>query len=122
MLQIQREDMKELLFSVTRKDLDITFFSGSGAGGQYRNKHQNCARIKHRDSGVIVTGQNERSKEQNLRNAFVRLTEHPKFKTWLKIKTAEAMVDKEALKREIEKLVEESMKEDNIKIEYYSPE
>ena len=114
--------MKELLFSVTRKDLDITFFSGSGAGGQYRNKHQNCVRIKHRDSSVIVTGQDERSKEQNLRNAFMRLTEHPKFKTWLKIKTAEAMVDKEAVKREIEKLVEESMREDNIKVEYYSPQ
>ena len=33
---------KELLFSVTKKDFSITWFSGTGAGGQYRNKHQNC--------------------------------------------------------------------------------
>jgi protein subunit release factor B len=109
---------KELLFSVTRKDLEITYFSGSGAGGQYRNKHQNCCRIRHPESGVIVTGQNERSKEQNLRTAFTRLANHPKFKTWLRIKTAEMLVDKEQEKREIEKLVEIAMKEENLKIEY----
>ena len=27
--------MKELLFSVTKKDFDITYFSGKGAGGQH---------------------------------------------------------------------------------------
>jgi protein subunit release factor A len=72
--------MKQLLFSVTKKDLEITWFSGSGAGGQHRNKHRNCCRIKHPESNVIVTGQEERSKEQNLRNAFKRLTKHPDLK------------------------------------------
>lgn len=54
---------KDLLFSVTRKDLDIDcFFSGSGAGGQNRKRNQNCCRIKHIDSGVIVTGQSPKSR------------------------------------------------------------
>jgi len=109
---------KELLFSVTKKDLEITYFSGSGAGGQYRNKHQNCVRIKHKDSGVIVTGQEERSREQNLRNAFNRLTKHPKFEAWLKIKIGEASLDKEVEKRELDTLVNEAMKEENLKVEY----
>lgn len=30
---------KELLSSVTKKDFDITWFSGTGNDGQYRNKH-----------------------------------------------------------------------------------
>jgi protein subunit release factor A len=80
---------KELLFSVTKKDLDITWFSGTGKGGQHRNKHQNCCRIKHRDSGVIVTGQESRERKVNLRKAFIRLTEHPKFRIWLNNKVLE---------------------------------
>ena len=113
---------RELLFSVTKKDLEISYFSGTGAGGQHRNKHQNCVRIKHPESGVIVTGQEERSKDQNLKNAFKRLCEHPKFKSWMKIKTAEMLLDKEELRREIEEKVEEAMKEENLRIEYYDPE
>jgi len=33
--------MRELAFSVTKKDLEITYFSGTGKGGQHRNKHKN---------------------------------------------------------------------------------
>jgi protein subunit release factor A len=43
---------KELLFSVTKKDFNVDYFSGKGAGGQYRNKHQNCVRLKHIESGA----------------------------------------------------------------------
>jgi protein subunit release factor B len=114
--------MKELLFSVTKKDLEISYFSGTGPGGQHRNKSQNCVRIRHPESGAIATGQDERSKEQNLRNAFTRLANHPKFRTWLKIKTSELSLDKEAIRRAIERKVEEAMKEENLKIEYYEPE
>lgn len=110
---------RKLLFSVTKKDLDITWFSGKGAGGQHRNKHQNCCRIKHQESGVLVTGQEERSRKQNLQNAFKRLIEHKKFKLWLQLKTSRMMVDKAKLEEEINRAVEEAMKPENLKIEYF---
>lgn len=74
--------MRELLFSITKKDFDVNWFSGKGAGGQHRNKHQNCVRLKHRDSGVIVTGQNSRSRKENIKAALQNLVNHPKFKIW----------------------------------------
>lgn len=114
--------MKELLFSVTKKDFDITWFSGTGNGGQNRNNRHKCCRIQHKESGAIGTGQEERSREQNQKNAFNRLVESKKFQTWLKIKTAEASMDKEKIREEINRIVDESMKEYNLKVEYYTPE
>lgn len=65
---------RELLFHAERKDFRIDFFSGTGAGGQYRNKHQNCVRMLHISTGIITTGQEQRSREQNLRDAFGKMT------------------------------------------------
>jgi protein subunit release factor A len=113
---------KELLFSVTKKDFNISYFSGTGAGGQHRNKHQNCVRISHPDSGASAVGQDERSKEQNLKNAFTRLVNGDKFQKWLKIRIAESLVDKEKEKQEIMDKVNKMMDEKYMKIEYYMPE
>ena len=106
---------KELLFSVTKKDLDITYFSGTGAGGQHRNRHMNCVRIKHPDSNVIVTGQSSRDKNTNLRSAFNNLVNHPDFKKWHKIKTAEMM----GRLTDIEKEVDKALSPENLKIEHF---
>ena len=106
--------MKELLFSITKKDFTLTWFSGTGAGGQHRNKHQNCCRIKHNESGVIGTGQSNRTRVANQREAFNSLTKKPKFKIWLNRKIFEIDLDTEA----IETKVDEAMQEKNIKIEY----
>jgi len=110
--------MKKLLFSITKKDFDITYFSGKGAGGQHRNKHQNYCRIKHRDSGVLVTGQEERSQKTNLKNAFKRLVNHPDFKSWLKIKSSRVAYGEYKLKKELDEIVENDMKSENLKVEY----
>lgn len=103
---------KELLFSVTKKDLDIEYFSGTGAGGQYRNKHQNCVRMRHRDSGALVTGQSNRERPANIREAFGNLLKDPKFRIWQAQKTMECLTGKS-----LEKLVEEQMDPSNLKIE-----
>ena len=58
---------------LTKKDFIIEWFSGTGAGGQHRNKHQNCCRIKHIESGLVGSGQDARDRITNQRNAFNRL-------------------------------------------------
>lgn len=56
--------------SMTKKDFEISWFSGTGAGGQHRNKTQNCCRITHKESGLSATGQNSRSRVSNQNDAF----------------------------------------------------
>ena len=113
---------KDLLVSVTKKDLDITWYSGSGAGGQHRNKHPNCCRIHHKDSGTLVTAGEQRSRDQNLKKAFNRLANHKTFRTWLKIESSNAMMTKAEIEKKIQKQVDEMMKEENLKVEYFTPE
>lgn len=106
---------KKLVFSVTKKDFDIHWFSGTGAGGQHRNKHKNCCRMVHRDSGISATGQSHRSQKQNLQEAFISIIENPKFRVWARRKSGEILGET----AEIEKKVEKEMVDQNLKIEYY---
>jgi ribosome-associated protein len=53
---------------------EVHFFRGSGPGGQHRNKTETAVRLVH-PSGVVATAQDQRSREQNLRMALVRLRE-----------------------------------------------
>ena len=50
------------------KDFYVEWFSGSGAGGQHRNKHQNCCRLYHLPTGLVESRQG-RKRESNLREA-----------------------------------------------------
>ena len=58
---------------LTKKDFKLEWYSGSGAGGQHRNKHQNCCRITHLESGITVNGTESRSRVDNQRFAFNKL-------------------------------------------------
>ena len=64
--------MKERLekYCYTKKDFRIEWFSGTGPGGQNRNKVQNCVRITHIPSSLKVTGQTERGRNANFKKAF----------------------------------------------------
>lgn len=46
----------------------VEWYSGSGAGGQHRNKHQNCCRLRHLPTG-LVESQQGRNRIDNERNA-----------------------------------------------------
>jgi len=105
----KRGCMRELLFSVTKKDLKIDFFSGTGAGGQHRNRNKNCVRIHHLDSGAIVTGQSYKSRKDNIREAFKNLVKNPKFKIWHSRKVNEIG---ENIEEKIDRMMED------IKIEF----
>lgn len=95
--------MKELLFSVTKNDLEVDWFSGTGCGGQYRNKHQNCCRIRHKDSGAIATGQSQRDRVSNLKEAMENLTKSPKFKAWVKVRVGEATGEKADIEAKVDR-------------------
>lgn len=64
---------KPLELHLTKKDFDVDWFSGTGAGGQYRNKHMNCCRITHIATGLRATGQSNRDRPSNQREAFEKL-------------------------------------------------
>lgn len=103
--------MKELLFSLTKKDFEVTWFSGTGCGGQYRNKHQNCCRIKHIETGIIGTGQSNRDRIANQKEAFNSLYSNPRFQAWLNTRISESLLDKKEIVRKVDKAMQ------NIKIE-----
>ena len=56
------------------QDLDVEWYSGTGAGGQYRNKHQNSCRIRHRPTGITATAQC-RSRENSWTEARAAIAE-----------------------------------------------
>jgi peptide chain release factor 1 len=53
---------------VSDADLKIEWYSGTGAGGQHRNKHQNSCRITHIPTGIVATAQT-RSRQNSLDQA-----------------------------------------------------
>jgi len=104
--------MKKLLFSITKKDFKIDYFSGTGSGGQHRNKHQNCVRLHHPASKAVVTGQSHKERKSNIKEALNNLLKNPKFKLWHSQKVSEIIEEKT-----IEEKINELMSPENLKIE-----
>lgn len=73
---------KNLKLTLSKKDFSYQWFSGKGAGGQHRNKHQNCFRIKHLESGVFTTGQSHKERSSNKKEALSNLVKNPIFLSW----------------------------------------
>lgn len=109
--------IRKLIFSLTKKDFQVDYYRGSGAGGQNRNKRDTCVRITHPESGAVGECCEERSQLQNKRTAFRRLVDSPKFQIWHKKRVGELLIS-EAERQEIERRVDDWMKEENLKIEY----
>jgi protein subunit release factor A len=103
---------KELLFSITKKDLKIQTFKSGGPGGQHQNKTDSGVRIIHSESGGVGESREQRSQYQNKKIALQRLVKHPKFKIWHSRKCAEIIEGKT-----IEEIVDEMMDEKNLKVE-----
>ena len=103
--------MSKLVFSVTKSDCRFDYYKGTGAGGQKRNKTENCCRVTHLPSGAVGKSEEGRSKDHNKKTAFRRMAETKEFQFWAK---KEAM-KKIGIEDQIKEKVEEEMK--NIKIE-----
>jgi len=61
------------MLHLTKKDFKLEWYSGSGAGGQHRNKHQNCCRITHLSTGFVERGTASKSRIENQKIAFTKL-------------------------------------------------
>lgn len=57
----------------SEKDFKVEWYSGTGCGGQHRNKHQNSARITHLPSGIVRQSQT-RKRENSFQEAMKALT------------------------------------------------
>jgi len=93
---------KQKITLVSKKVLDVSYFCGSGAGGQARNRVKSGCQIIHRESGSIGRASDSRSLEQNKKSAFERMRQTTKFKIWLNKKLWE-IENKESLEESIEK-------------------
>lgn len=58
--------------TIPQSDLKVEWYSGTGAGGQYRNKHQNSCRITHLPTGIIAKSEC-RSRTNSLDEAMVAI-------------------------------------------------
>ena len=76
--------MRELVFSLTKKDFKLEWFSGTGPGGQNRNKVQACCRITHIETGITAQSSRHRERLKNLHDAFHTLAE--RLRPWLEAK------------------------------------
>jgi len=50
-------DPEVTVIEFNERDCSIDWFSGTGAGGQHRNKHQNSCRIVHIPTGITAVAQ-----------------------------------------------------------------
>ncbi len=62
--------IKESAMKITEDQFRFEWFSGTGKGGQHRNKHQNCCRCIHEPTGITANGTGSRSRDDNRRAAY----------------------------------------------------
>lgn len=109
--------MKELLFSVTKKDFKVDTFRSGGKGGQHQNTTDSGVRITHMESGAVGESREERKQLQNKKKALERLVKTKEFQLWHKRKSFE-MLGVVKTPEQIEKEVDEMMVPENLKIEF----
>jgi peptide chain release factor 1 len=80
--QYQKHDFS----TIPESDLKIVWFSGTGAGGQHRNKHQNSIRLTHIPTGHTETAQC-RSREASYRNLASALQKNSKYRVMMEQST-----------------------------------
>lgn len=61
--------------TVRKEDFEITYYRGSGPGGQHRNKTDSACRMKHKPTGHVTQSEEHKKQGQNKKAAFKRMTD-----------------------------------------------
>lgn len=107
---------RELLFSVTAKDLEFQATKGSGPGGQHRNKTSTAIRCTHKPSGAVGFASDDKSQHRNKRVAFRRMAESKKFQDWIRLEAARRTGELARIKEAVERSVQPK----NLKVEVHN--
>lgn len=94
------------------KDLEVSYFCGSGAGGQARNKVASGVQMRHLESGATGRASDSRSQHDNKKSAFNRLLADPRMKFWLAKKVFEVRA-----RESVEDIVARETRPENLKYE-----
>jgi protein subunit release factor A len=108
------EKEKRLLFSVTKDDFEMQTFRSGGKGGGNQNARSTGVRFIHKASGARGEARDSRNQAINKEQAFLRCVNSSTFKAWHKVETMRRL----GMLQDIDKRVDEMMKDCNIKIEY----
>ena len=65
-------EVSEKITLCTKNDFDVSYFCGSGPGGQARNKVASGVQIIHKETGAIGRASDSRSQFENRCKAFER--------------------------------------------------
>jgi len=104
---------RQLVFSVMAKDCKFQATTGSGPGGQHRNKVATAIRCTHTASGATGYASDDKSQHRNKRVAFRRMANSAVFQAWVRIEVARRTGETARLEQKVAQL----MSEDNIKCE-----
>jgi len=96
------ETEKQRVNILSLKDLDVSYFCGSGAGGQARNKVASGVQMRHEESGAIGRASDSRSQHDNKVSAFKRLCADPRMKFWIAKKVFEVR-QQETMEQQVER-------------------
>ena len=116
--------MRQLLFSLTKRDFIRQTFRSGGKGGQNQNKVESGVRFIHPPSGARGEARDSRDQRINSRNAFLRLVESPKFKSWHRVECARRLgqvlpeTPEQTLAR-VDQLIELGLQDGSIRVETY---
>lgn len=105
-------DTRERISLCKPEDFDVSYFCGSGAGGQARNKVASGVQIIHRETGAIGRASDSRSQAQNKAEAFRRLVASPRMKFWISAKLYEIRQGET-----LAQTVENDMRPENLRME-----
>jgi protein subunit release factor B len=106
--------MNKPIFKLTKKDFKIEYLRGSGNGGQHKQKTSSACRITHESSGVSKYCQDHREQHRNKEQAFTKLANDPRFKSWCNIRANEIEMG-----QTIMEWVDEQMQEKNLLVECF---